>query len=195
MDDFQPQDGRISENYRKLGIGPMPVAGLLAGYAAYRRFRFRVSTQVSALALDSGASAGTPPLHISSVHAGSGGQPGLGQGFQVGVEGWKRSRGAMQPPVISIAMVEQAMAFMWCMGKGVIRQSRPGCSSHRPPPRRYHSPQQRWTDIRSVRMRTASARRRCHERTRKMGSGWWAIGSSRRSGARGSCAPSCATTT
>ena len=34
--------------------------------------------------------------------------------------------GTMQPPVISMAIVEVAMAFMWCMGSGVISRSAPG---------------------------------------------------------------------
>jgi hypothetical protein len=59
------------------------------------------------------------------------------------VVGWKRSRGIRQPPDITIAMVEVAMAFMWKTGSGVSILSQPGCSAHRPPMPGYQLPQRR----------------------------------------------------
>ena len=37
-------------------------------------------------------------------------------------------------------MNEHAMAFMWNIGSGVSRRSRPGRTGHKPPWPTYHSP-------------------------------------------------------
>ena len=49
----------------------------------------------------------------------------------------------MQPPVITMASVEYAIALMWVIGSGVIRRSSPGRSVHRPPISVYQRPQRR----------------------------------------------------
>src|SRR5258707_978628 len=49
------------------------------------------------------------------------------------VFGWKRSSCTMQPALRIIATVEQARAFVWKSGSGVMSRSSPCLSAHRPP--------------------------------------------------------------
>jgi hypothetical protein len=49
----------------------------------------------------------------------------------------------MQPPVSNIAIVENAIAFIWLIGNGVMSLSTHGLTSQRPPIWAYHVPAQR----------------------------------------------------
>ena len=44
---------------------------------------------------------------------------------------------------MSIAIVENAIAFMWFSGSGVMMRSRPGRTVQTPPSSAYHSPARR----------------------------------------------------
>ena len=59
------------------------------------------------------------------------------------LRGWNRSSGMMQPPVITMASVEYAIALTWVIGSGVISRSSPGRSAHSPPISVYQRPQRR----------------------------------------------------
>jgi hypothetical protein len=56
------------------------------------------------------------------------------------LEGWKRSSCTSEPPERIDAIVENASAFMWLSGSGVMKRSAWPCSAARSPRPRYHSP-------------------------------------------------------
>jgi hypothetical protein len=59
------------------------------------------------------------------------------------VFGWKRSSCTRQPPATSTTMVENAIAFMWLSGSGVMTRSASGRMPHTPSSAAYHSPARR----------------------------------------------------
>ena len=57
--------------------------------------------------------------------------------------GWKRSSCTRQPPAASTTIVENAIAFTWFSGSGVITRSRRGRTVQTPSSPAYHSPARR----------------------------------------------------
>ena len=57
--------------------------------------------------------------------------------------GWKRSSWTRQPPDRIAAIAENAIAFMWLSGSGVMIRSSLARTAARPPRPRYHSPARR----------------------------------------------------